>query len=167
MTEKQLLVYGARIRLGWFRKAEELGNVAAACRFYGIPRRTYYYWHSRWVSQGKALTSLYDMPRTPKSHTNDADDEVVSLVVQLRLGLGYGENALAHVLRRDYGVATSVHGVHNILSRAKLLEERKRRYAKPASSVTVSITRAKSDRWMSNIGSAKATSMTSSTVLRG
>lgn len=31
MTDKQLLVYGARIRLGWFRKAEELGNASAAC----------------------------------------------------------------------------------------------------------------------------------------
>lgn len=46
------MVYGARIRLGWFRKAEELGNVAAACRYYGIPRRTYYYWHERWLAGG-------------------------------------------------------------------------------------------------------------------
>lgn len=130
MTEKQLLVYGARIRLGWFRKAEELGNVTGACRFYGIPRRTYYYWHSRYVSQGKALTSLYDLPRTPKSHTHDADEELVSLVVQLRLGLGYGENALAYVLGRDYETTTSVHGVHNILSRASLLETRSKKVRK-------------------------------------
>ena len=45
MTEKQLLVYGARIRLGWFRKAEKLSNVAATCRYYGLSRRTYYYRH--------------------------------------------------------------------------------------------------------------------------
>lgn len=130
MTEKQLLVYGARIRLGWFRKAEELGNTAAACRYYGIPRRTYYYWHGRWVSQGKALTSLCDLPRTPKNHANDADEGLVSLVVQLRLGLGYGENALAYVLGRDYETTISVHGVHNILSRAKLLEKRKKKVRK-------------------------------------
>jgi hypothetical protein len=35
MTERQLLVYGARVRLAWFRKAEELGSVVAACRYYG------------------------------------------------------------------------------------------------------------------------------------
>ena len=130
MTEKQLLVYGARIRLGWFRKAAELGNVAAACRYYGVPRRTYYYWHSRWLASDKLLTSLYDLPRTPKSHVNDAGEELISLVVQLRIGLGYGENALAHILGRDYGIRASVHGVHNILARAKLLEKRKKKVRK-------------------------------------
>jgi hypothetical protein len=86
MSEKQLLVYGARIRLAWFRKAEELGTVTAACRYYGIPRRTYYYWYTRWVDSGKLLTSLYEQPRTPKSHPEDVDEETVSLIIQLRLG---------------------------------------------------------------------------------
>lgn len=127
MTEKQLLVYGARIRLGWFRKAEEFGNVMAACRFYGVPRRTYYYWHRRWLVSGKQITSLYDQPRTPKSHPDDADEDTVSLVIQLRLGIGYGEDALSHVLKRDYGIDISGHGVGNILKRAGLLKKRKKK----------------------------------------
>lgn len=118
MTNKSLQVYGARIRLAWFRKAEELGTVAAACRYYGIPRSEYYYWHSRWLARGKALTSLYDLPRTPKSHQSDMPDELVSLIVQLRLGLGYGEAKLAVVLDRDYGITVSRHGVGNVLRRA-------------------------------------------------
>lgn len=130
MTEKQLLVYGARIRLGWFRKAEELGNVAAACRYYGLPRRTYYYWHERWLASGKQTTSLYDQPRTPKSHSKDADDETVSLIMQLRLGLGYGEDALSYVIGRDYSITVSHHGVGNVLKRAGLLEKRKRKVRK-------------------------------------
>jgi hypothetical protein len=81
MTDKQLLVYGARIRLGWFRKAEELGNVAAACKYYGIARSVYYYWHERWLASDKQLTSLYDLPRTPHSHPKDADEDTVSLVL--------------------------------------------------------------------------------------
>lgn len=127
MSEKQLLVYGARIRLAWFRKAEELGNVAAACRFYGIPRRTYYYWYSRWQTQGRTLTSLYDLPKTPNSHSSDADEETVSLIMQLRLGLGYGEDALSFILKRDYGVNISHHGVGNVLKRASMLEKRKKK----------------------------------------
>src|ERR1700757_2198879 len=115
MTEKQLLVYGARIRLGWFRKAEELGNVAAACRYYGVPRRTYYYWYKRWLEGNKQVTSLYDLPRTPLSHVNDTNEELVSLIVQLRLGMGYGENALSYILKRDYGIVVSHHGVGNVL----------------------------------------------------
>ena len=71
MSGKQLQVYGARIRLAWFRKAEELGSVVAACKHYGIPRSEYYYWHKRWCESGKLVTSLYDRPRTPKSHTRE------------------------------------------------------------------------------------------------
>jgi len=127
MTEKQLLVYGARIRLAWFRKTEELGTVAASCRFYGMPRRTYYYWHGRWLASGKQLTSLYDLPRTPKSHVHDIGDELVSLIVQLRLGLGYGEAKLAIILERDYGITVSRHGVGNVLRRAGLTEPKRRK----------------------------------------
>lgn len=129
MTRKQLQVYGARIRLAWFRAAEELGSVTAACKHYGVARSEYYYWHSRWVGQGKALTSLYDLPKTPKSHRNDLDEETVSLIVQLRLGLGYGEAKLAVVLARDYSVTVSRHAVGNVLRRAQLTtpKTRKRR----------------------------------------
>lgn len=127
MSNKQLLVYGARVRLAWFRKAEELGSVSAACSFYGIPRRTYYYWYKRWVSEGKALTSLYELPRTPKSHKADISEELVSLVIQLRLGLGYGEAKLAVVLERDYGVTVSRHAVGNVLRRAGLTEPKRRK----------------------------------------
>jgi transposase InsO family protein len=127
MTNKQLQVYGARIRLAWFRAAEELGSVTAACKHYGIARSEYYYWHSRWVTNNKHLTSLYDLSRTPKTHKQDTDEEVVSLIIQLRLGLGYGEDKLAFILQRDYGIQLTHHGVGNVLKRAGLLVPRKKR----------------------------------------
>jgi transposase len=128
MTNKQLQVYGARIRLAWFRKADELGSVVAACKYYGIPRSEYYYWHSRWVGSSKGLTSLYDLPRTPKSHSQDMSRELVSLIVQLRIGLGYGDVRLAVVLKRDYGVSLSHHAVGNVLRRAGLTEPKPRKH---------------------------------------
>ena len=130
MSERQLLVYGARVRLAWFRKAEELGSVTAACNYYGIPRRTYYYWNKRWLASGKQLTSLYEQPRTPKSHKADISEELVSLIVQLRLGLGYGEAKLAVILQRDYDTTLSRHAVGNVLRRAGLTEPKppKRRF---------------------------------------
>jgi len=127
MTEYQRLIYGARIRLGWFMEAEKLGNVSQACLRLGVPKRTYYYWHKRWVAGGKTLRSLFDQPRTPASCSNDPDEGLVSLVVQLRLGLMYGEDALAEILKRDYDTVISNHGVHNILKRAGLLDRRKRK----------------------------------------
>jgi len=127
MTGKQLQVYGARIRLAWFRAAEELGSVTAACHHYGIARSEYYYWHSRWLASGKQLTSLYNQPTTPKSHRHDVNTEVASLVIQLRLALGYGEAKLAVILARDYDVVVSRHGVGNILRRAQLTAPKPRR----------------------------------------
>ena len=127
MNNKQLQVYGARIRLAWFRKADELVSVVLACKYFGIPRSEYYYWHSRWVSQNKVLTSLYDRPRTPKSHPDDLNPETISLIIQLRLGIGYGESKLAIVLKRDYEINLSHHAVGNVLRRANLTSPKLRK----------------------------------------
>lgn len=127
MTEKQRLIYGARIRLGWFREAERLHSAKKAQLLAGVPKSTYNYWRRRWLEGGKTLDSLMDRSRTPKSHKNDPDEEKISLVIQLRLGLMYGEEKLSRILLRDYRIKISPHGVHNILSRAGLLEKRKKK----------------------------------------
>jgi transposase InsO family protein len=125
MTPKQLHVYGARIRLAWFRKAEELGSVKAACDFYGIARSEYYYWNKRWRNSGKTLVSLYDKPRTPLSSPKEFDEDTLSLIVAVRLETGYGEDTLAVVLNRDYDCTVSHHGIGNVLRRAGLLAKAK------------------------------------------
>ena len=130
MTDKQRRIYGARIRLGWFMEAERLGNVRKACCSLGVPRSTYYYWYERWLRSKKTLKSLMDEPKTPNAHPNDPDEETVSLVIQLRLGMMYGENNLSNVLLRDYDVNLSHKGVNAILRRAGLLEKHKRRIRK-------------------------------------
>lgn len=130
MTDKQRRTYGARVRLGWFIEAKRLGSVRKACRDLGVPKSTYHYWYKKWEMGGRRLESLMDEDKTPKSHTNDPDKERVSIVIQLRLGMMYGENNIAEILKRDYGINISVHGVHNILARAGLLEKRKRKTRK-------------------------------------
>src|SRR5665213_3653073 len=112
MTAKQLQVYGARIRLAWFRKASELGSVKAACDFFGIARSEYYYWNSRWKKAGKTLVSLYDQKRTPHSSPRTLSAEVTELILCVRRETGYGKLALSAVLARDYGVTVSDKGVN-------------------------------------------------------
>jgi len=92
MQDKQRRIYGARIRLGWFMEAKRLGSVTKACKLLGVPKSTYYYWFNGWKKGRRTLKSLMDEPKTPHSHRNDPDEEVVSLVVRLRLGMMYGEN---------------------------------------------------------------------------
>ncbi len=127
MTNKQLQVYGARIRLAWFRKAEELGNVSEACKYFGIARSEYYYWHSRWLGAGKTLISLYDRSRTPHRHPDELDEDTMSLIVAVRLETGYGERTLETVLARDYGCVVSHHGIGNVLKRAQLVKKMQRK----------------------------------------
>lgn len=79
-------------------------------------------------SNHKLLTSLYDKPRTPKSHPKDLVGEAVELIIALRLQTGYGERALETVLRRDYKLAVSHHGIGNVLKRAGLTKPRKKSY---------------------------------------
>ena len=130
MTERQRQIYGARIRLEWFLEAERMGNVAAACRKLGVPRRTYYYWYDRWVKGGKTLRSLFDESRTPHSHPNTIGADLAGLIVGLRIEKMYGEDALKVVLERDYGITLSAHAIHNVLERADLLDKRKKRLRK-------------------------------------
>lgn len=127
MTTKQLQVYGARIRLAWFRKAEELGSVREACRYFGIHHSVYYYWHKRWVASGKKLTSLYDLPKTPKSHARELDEDTMSLILAVRHETGYGERTLEAVLARDYDCIVSHHGIGNLLKKAGLVKKVRRK----------------------------------------
>lgn len=127
MTNKQLQVYGARIRYAWFLKARELGNAAEACRYYGIPRSSYYYWHKRWIESGKRLTSLYDLPRIPCSNPTTIRGTKKDLILRVRRETGYGKKNLSFVLKRDYGVQVSHHGINNVLRRENLLKKVRKR----------------------------------------
>lgn len=130
MSDKQRRIYAARIRLAWFSEARRCGSVSEFCRKNGVPRSTYNFWYKRWREEGRTLASLMDLPKTPHSHKKDPNEDTVSLVIQLKLGLGYGEDALSVILSRDYDVKISPHGVHNILARAGLLEKRKKKARK-------------------------------------
>jgi transposase InsO family protein len=130
MTDKQRLLYGARIRLGWFMEAERLGSVVAACRSLGVPRRTYYYWHKRWIAGKKTLVSICDQPKVPHSPAKELCVDVMGLIVGLRLEKMYGEDALVAILNRDFGVKVSKCGVNSVLKRFGLLTERKKRVRK-------------------------------------
>jgi transposase InsO family protein len=127
MTTKQLQVYGARIRYAWFLKAEELGNVTEACRYYSVPRSSFYYWHKRWLASGKKLSSLYDAPKTPHSNPTTITGIDKELILRLRKETSYGKKNLSFVLERDYGVKISHFGINNVLRREGLLRKTKRR----------------------------------------
>jgi len=56
-----------RRKLKVFRYAKEIGNVAMACRYYGISRDTFYRWKRAYKSRGEAgLVNNKPCPQNPK-----------------------------------------------------------------------------------------------------
>lgn len=127
MTEEQLKIYGARLRLAWFRKAEELGTVSAACKYYGIERSTYYFWHSRWVASGRNQRSLYNLSRKPKTNPRAFDTEVIERIIKIRKEHNYGKNKIKFILERDHGIAVGDKGINNNLHRLGFIKKRKKK----------------------------------------
>ncbi|PWB81725.1 MAG: hypothetical protein C3F08_01265 [Candidatus Methylomirabilota bacterium] len=89
-----------RQRLNWFRKAQELGSITDACVFFGISRKTYYKWRTRYVaSQGDRL-SLADRSRRPHTHPRQVGTRMARRLRRWRRRTGYGPRRLRwHLLR--------------------------------------------------------------------
>ena len=84
----------------------------------------------------------------------------MNLIVSLRLQTGYGERALEAVLKRDYGLNISHHGIGNVLKRAGLTVRTKRTELID-SLMTIPTNQVKSDKWMLSTGNEQPTNTTS------
>jgi transposase-like protein len=68
-------------RLGIIRHAEENGNVALTCRYFGIPAESYYKWLRRYEEFG--VEGLRDRSTRPHSCPNAINEEVVAKILYL------------------------------------------------------------------------------------
>jgi len=127
MTAQQLMIYGAKLRLAWFRKAEELGTVVAACKYYGIARSEFYYWYSRWLKSNRDIKILYDQSRRPRTNPRSISQTKKDLILKLREKTGGGKGTIKFLLRRDYDVNVSECAINRTLHRADLIKKRRKR----------------------------------------
>ncbi len=62
--------------------AEESGNIAKTCRYFGIPRSLFYVWREAYRQHGnEGLKCKKPIPRT---HPNQTPDEIVEKILYLR-----------------------------------------------------------------------------------
>ena len=115
----------ARMRMAWFKRFEQIGNVSQVCREFGISRKTFYKWWPHYAREG--LSGLRDRSKRPRSHPKTVHEETGQLILKLRRKSGYGPRRLAFYLERDYAVKLSVYGVYRVLVRAGEVQPRKRR----------------------------------------
>ncbi|MDI6815391.1 MAG: IS481 family transposase [Dehalococcoidales bacterium] len=123
--DKYIIERRARIRLAWFKKYEEIGNVTQVCKEFGISRKTFYKWWPHYAKEG--LPGLKDHSKRPKNHPKTVPKEIAQLIAKLRHKSHYGLRRLAFYLERDYGIKLSVYGVYRVLVRAGLVKPRKHR----------------------------------------
>jgi len=128
LTKEQLIIYGARLRLAWFRKAEELRNTKEACKYYGIERSTFYYWRKRWLESGKSIKSLYNKPRERKTFPRVINQDQIDLILNLRKETKGGKHTISFLMDRDYGIRNISEWIINETLRDNdLLQKRRKR----------------------------------------
>ena len=97
------------------RAADGSRNVAAACRHFGVSRKTFYKWKKRQEAGGDA--ALCDRARTPHRVPNATPRDVVTKMVYLRQTYHFGPRRIADYLKRFHQVSVAVSTVHRILGR--------------------------------------------------
>ena len=115
MTHENI-VYDRRVRL--INYAAKIGNVAEACRVFGVSRKTYYEWLKK--AQAYGLSALLPRERRRPHQPNAMSSEEVSVILAeavSRPTLG-PRSLLRHLEAR--GVHRSASGVAKVLGRHNL-----------------------------------------------
>jgi transposase InsO family protein len=116
-----------RFRLRVFAVAEELGNVRAACRMFGVHPSTFYRWRGQVLRYG--LEILRPRERRPPRMPNATPVFVEQRVIAFALGHpGFGPDRIAAELARPKwgGIRLSPNGVWRVLCRHGLNTRGKR-----------------------------------------
>lgn len=100
------------------------------CRFYGIPRKTFYHWLDVWRSdRDNFARNVAGADHTPKTQPRLTNEATTALIVKLRKKTRYGPKLL-RLLLADRGITMSASGIGKVLSRAKLTKKRRRKTKK-------------------------------------
>jgi transposase InsO family protein len=102
-------------RLKVLQHAAAAENVAAACRRFGISRKSFYKWKQRHAEHGDA--GLCDRPRTPLRSPRATAREVISKIIYLRQHYHFGPARIAAYLHRFHQIGIARSSVHRILTR--------------------------------------------------
>ena len=105
-------------------------TVANVCRFYGVPRKTFYYWLHVWQADPDNFTkNVAATDNTPVKQPYLTDQATTDLIIRLRKKSRYGPVRL-QLLLAERGVWMSAAGIYKVLKRANLIKRRKRKVKK-------------------------------------
>ena len=102
-------------KLKVLRHAEQTGNVAKTCRYFGIGRASLYRWKAAYEARGEqGLVNAKPIPKNPVKRT---PPEIVEKVLYLRSKYHLGPIRIVWYLARYHAIKISSAGVSRILKR--------------------------------------------------
>lgn len=102
-------------KLRVFAHAEQSGNVAFTCRYFGISRDTFYRWKKNYALKGEAgLINSKPCPENPKLRV---PAEIEEKILHLRRTYHFGQQKISWYLWRYHQIKVSVGGVYQVLKR--------------------------------------------------
>ena len=106
-----------RTRFNLIHEKEWTGDtVCNICKRYGVSRKTYYKWNSRYEQKG--IEGLSDISRRPHNiKYKKVTPEVEETIIDLRLTKRFGCNRIKFRLRRIIGLSLSTRTIYKILKR--------------------------------------------------
>jgi transposase InsO family protein len=102
-------------KLKVLRHAEQTGNIAKTCRYFGIGRAIFYRWKTEYQQRGEA--GLVNAKPIPKNPANQTPPEIVEKILYLRAKYHLGPIRIVWYLARYHSIKISEAGVSRILKR--------------------------------------------------
>ncbi len=99
-------------KLKALRYAQKIGDVAKACRYFGVGRSSFYRWKAAYEQRGEV--GLVNAKPIPKNPANQTPPEIVDKVLYLRSKYHLGSIRIVWYLARYHGIKISDAGVTRI-----------------------------------------------------
>jgi transposase len=95
--------------------AIESGNVAKTCRYFGVPRASFYRWRNAYQEYGEE--GLQCKKSIAKSHPNQTPDEIVEKILHLRQKYRLGPVRIMWYMARYHQMRVSDATIYRVLKR--------------------------------------------------
>lgn len=105
-------------------------TITDICRFYGIPRKTFYYWLNVWQSDPDNFSkNVACTDNTPKRMPFITDTATTQMIVRLRKKSRFGSVKL-QLLLKERDIQMSASGIYKVLKREGLIKKRRKKVKK-------------------------------------
>ena len=99
-------------KLRVLKHAEQIGDVAKTCRYFGIGRASFYRWRTAYQRDGEP--GLANRKTAPRNPANQTPPEIVEKVLHLRQTYHLGPIRIVWYLARYHAIKISDAGVYRI-----------------------------------------------------